>query len=464
MIINLYITSVCFVILNNIQGFFINFRFGNNFSIKDKEIKKQIVYKLPFCQQNILNKFNGFYGMIGPDINYTNVNNLYDLFIGDGNIQGVFFDKGEITFVKHYIRTDKLLYEEKNGRIPNHSLIKLFFTICNKLNMLPNILGLANTAIMQINNYIYALYERDTPYKLNIDFHNKEITTLNKVNLPFIRHFSAHSKMHKQNIIETIDYDVLTNSVSYYNLNSKFEIMNKTKIFMNHLPIIHDFLTTKNNIIMLDSPFNIDFKNLFNKPLPVSLDINKKTNIMMLNKRDFTVEIFNTNKSFYLFHYADYKENDNFIEIYASLYDYIDFSSLNVSGKYRKIVINKKNKQVDIITKKEFEQLDLDFPIKFNNNKILFRSISNNRITGFVICNGFNIIKQISFENKFICGEPAINMIDETPYLIFFAFELYKNNKSYIIIINMNNYNIIEIPFQEQLNIGFHSLFCKNIE
>lgn len=461
MMIYIIFLSILFFV-NNIRGLFINFHFGNKFSIKDKEIKKQISYTLPFCQQKIINKFNGFYGIIGPDINITKVNTLYDLFIGDGNIQGVFFNKGEITFIKRYIRTDKLLYEEKNGRIPNHNLVKLFFTICNKLNMLPNILGLANTALMKINNYFYALYERDKPYKLDIDFHNKEIITLNKVNLPFIRHFSAHSKMQEQNVIETIDYDVLTNSVSYYNLNPNFEIMNKTKINMNYLPIVHDFLTTNNNIILLDSPFTIDFKNILYKPLPVLLNEKKNTNILLLNKSTFTIEKYNTNKSFYLFHYADYKENENYIEIYASLYDSIDFSSLNISGKYRKIVIDKINKEVKIETKRKLEQLDLDFPIKLNDDRILFRSINNNKITGFVICKGLNIIKTINFENKFICGKPAINIMNEVPYLIFFAFDLHNNNKSYIIIINVNNYNIIEIPFNEQLNIGFHSLFCKN--
>jgi carotenoid cleavage dioxygenase-like enzyme len=46
----------------------------------------------------------------------NNLDNLYDLFTGDGVIQGVFFEKGELTFVKHFVRTEKLEYEEKNGK------------------------------------------------------------------------------------------------------------------------------------------------------------------------------------------------------------------------------------------------------------------------------------------------------------------------------------------------------------
>ena len=77
-------------------------------------INQKLIYKLPPYKQNIVNKINGFYGLIGPDVNMSTVNNLFDLFIGDGNIQGVFFDKGNITMIKHFVRTDKLLYEERN--------------------------------------------------------------------------------------------------------------------------------------------------------------------------------------------------------------------------------------------------------------------------------------------------------------------------------------------------------------
>ena len=109
-------------------AFFINFPFGPKFNIKDKEITKKINYgSLTPGQKNIINNINGFYGLIGPDINMDSVTNIFDLFTADGLIQGVFFDDGEITFTKHFIRTDKLNYEEQNGRIPNNRFLKLIF-------------------------------------------------------------------------------------------------------------------------------------------------------------------------------------------------------------------------------------------------------------------------------------------------------------------------------------------------
>jgi hypothetical protein len=111
---------------------FLNIKFGNKINVKEKEINQKLIYKLPPYKQNIVNKINGFYGLIGPDVNMSTVNNLFDLFIGDGNIQGVFFDKGNITMIKHFVRTDKLLYEERNGKIPNSNFVKLLFTAFSK--------------------------------------------------------------------------------------------------------------------------------------------------------------------------------------------------------------------------------------------------------------------------------------------------------------------------------------------
>lgn len=62
---------------------------------------------------SFLPKISGFYGLVGPNIDKKKVNTLYELFIGDGVIQGVFFDKGKITFIKHVINTEKIQYEKK---------------------------------------------------------------------------------------------------------------------------------------------------------------------------------------------------------------------------------------------------------------------------------------------------------------------------------------------------------------
>ena len=99
----------------------------------------------------------------------------------------------------------------------------------------------------------------------------------------------------------------------------------------------------------------------------------------------------------------------------------------------------------------------MDFPIKYKN-KIILRNIYNNTINGFVICENLYIKHIIFLKDKFICGEPAITEIDDIPYLISFG---YNSENSYLILIDIENYKIIEIPLNVHVNIGFHSIFTK---
>ena len=438
---------------------FLNINFGNKFIIKDKEINLPLKYKLPFYKQNIINKINGFYGLIGPDVDMSTVSNLFDLFIGDGNIQGVFFDKGNITFIKHFIRTDKLLYEEENGIIPNNKFIKMCFMIFSKFGILPDVLGLANTALLNVKNKIYALYERDKPYLLDIDFKNKQVNTISKQRVKSIDHISGHSK-YMNSLIETIDYDILTSSVNYYQLNENFDILKHTNIKTKYMPVVHDFMVTRDKLIIMDSPLCIEreVEQWFKKTIPVLLDKKQNTIIRIYDKKNNIIETYDTNNSFYMFHYADYVETCKKIEIYGSLYDELDFSNLNIKGNYRKIIVNKITKEVSIERNRELEKYDLDFPIKYDN-KIVFRNIYNNAINGFVIVQKMKIIKEIIFKDLFISGEPALIKIEGIPYIVFFGFSKTKNS---IFILNLYNYQQIEIPIPTQLNIGFHSIFIPN--
>jgi carotenoid cleavage dioxygenase-like enzyme len=439
---------------------FIHFPFGPKFKISDREVCKKILYDAP--QESLLHKINGFYGLIGPDINMKTVSNIYDLFTGDGVIQGIFFDKGELTFVRHFIRTDKLVYEEENGRVPNYNINKLIFSLFNKLSLLPNPLGLANTAILNVNKKNYALYERDVPYEINIDFMNKKIETSKRISLPDIPHFSAHSKYNtEKNVIETIDYDIMTNSVSYFELTPSFDIIQKKTFKMAHLPVIHDFLSTNTSIILFDSPISIEIGKIFTSPMPVFLDKTKNTIIQVCNKQTGQIEKYNINEGMYIFHYATHKENDTHIDIYAPMYDKLDFSELDISGKYRMVSINKLEKTATIIKTPELERLNVEFPMRYGN-RILFRTLKNNVNNGFIIFENLTIIKHMIFEDRFICGEPAIQNINGCFYLIAYIFDIENTTNSFLVIINLDNYEKIEIPLGENISLGFHSAFVEN--
>jgi hypothetical protein len=346
------------------------------------------------------------------------------------------------------------LYEEKNGMIPNNNFIKLMFMTLSRVNILPNIMGLANTAMINVKNKIYALYEQDIPYLLDIDFQNKNINTISKQKVNSIQHISAHSK-YMNNSIETIDYNVMKSSLNYYQLNDNFNIINRKKIKTKYLPVIHDFIVTKDKMIIMDSPLCIDKTKIFKRSMPVSLDRNQNTLIHIYDKKNDKIEVYDTNKSFYMFHFADYSETFKKIEIFGSLYDELNFSNLNLKGHYCKIIVNKITKEVVIEKNEHLEKYDLDFPIKYDN-KIVFRNVHNRTINGFVIVQKMKVIREIIYEDLFICGEPSLIRIEGIPYIIFFGYSKKQNN---IVLLNLYNYQTIEIPVPIELNIGFHSIF-----
>jgi hypothetical protein len=447
------------------------------------DFTKKISYILPKEKENIIKKINGFYGLIGPNIELNNNTKIYDLFSGDGMIQGVFFNNGELTFTKSMVKTEKYLFEQKYGIIPKNPLISFFFFIMNKFNKLPNMGGLANTALLNINKNIYAVYEMDQPYLVDINFNNKVIDTMGKKNINNLKHFSAHSK-YINNKIESIEYKMDKNIVTFYDLDTKFNIEKSIDFKYHYLPLVHDFYSTKKNIYLIDSPLEIDIKNVLFKKMPLYLNNKKKTFIYVYDKIKEETITYTCDEGIFLFHYGFIQEDSNYIKIYAPLYDNFDFSSLDIKGRYRMILINKKNKKVNIIKNEELENYNLDFPILYDNisnlkstdanhnplvsiPKIIMQNKSENYINGFIICKDLKIIKKIIFNNREIKGEHSVIIIDKNNYLIFFS---QINNKNYISILNLNKYNnqditnqhIIDIEIPENINFGFHSIFIQN--
>lgn len=417
-------------------------------------INKEIIYKEDY--KKIIKKINGFYGLIGPDVNKPKT--LYELLMGNGVINGIFFDNGKLIFIKKYIETDKFLHEKLFSKLDIKNIFQYQFQKKRDI-LFPNILGVANTNLLEINKNIYAVHERDQPYLLHINYTNYDISTIKKINIKNINHFSAHSKIMHNNI-ETIDYELFKKKINYHQLNYNFENIIKKEIKMKYFPLTHDFITTNNHIIIFDSPIIINFtKFILNKNIvPIILDSHKPTYIYIINKKDnYKIDTYEINISFYIFHFADYYEDEQFIEIYASIYDKLDFTSLKLDGKYRKIKINKITKIVTIEKNMELEKMNLDFPIKYND-KVILQSSTNE----FVICKKLNIIKKIKIPNGIINGEHKLIYIDKIPHLICFTSNINKSSSSNLLIINLINNKIMDIPINENLNIGFHSIYIEN--
>ena len=450
LIIYLLLSTLC-------NGFFLNIRFGPPFKIANMEKRTNIEYNLSKEDENVVKKISGFYGMIGPNVEIKNVKSLFDLFTGDGIIQGLFFDKGNITFVKQFIRTEKLLYEEKNGRIPTSIFHYVWFMLLHHLGLFPNVFGLANTAILNANNNTYALYERDKPYLIDINKVTQTIDTIKKMNTS-LQTISGHSKLYgKMDKIATLEYNMIRNQLHHYLLNQSLGIEDEYSIHTTYMPIPHDFALSNDKFITVDAPLLFDGLRLMNSSIPVYFDGDKPTKIHTVNAQNGEQETYTYNKGFYVFHYADVCEDDDTIEILAPIYDNIDYSNLELHGRYRKIVIDKHTKEVGVLHSHILENYNLDFPVKIDDGRIVMRNVNNNRSDGFVICKDLEITNTFFYEHRNICGEPVVISIDDEPHIISFAYD--NDDNSYCLIINIDQNKTMEITLKDDVTIGFHSIF-----
>jgi hypothetical protein len=417
-------------------------------------------------------KITGFYGLIGPNVDRKKINSFFDLFIGDGIIHGVFIENGKITPVKHLVETEKILYEKKNHKLSKNFMMLPFYIILNKLNLMPNVMGLSNTAfldnklpIYQDKKYILTTCEMDKPYMVELDFMNKNIKTLFKVNTS-IEHFSAHSKYDiVKKKIHSVDYNPFMNKITYYEFDNMCNnILHKNEINTLYSPNIHDFIIFEDKLIFSVPPLIWNFF----KKIPLIFYKERKTYITIYDLKTKNTQKYDYNgDSFFVFHYADIKKNNknnNILEIYAPLYDTFSFSSLDVDGKYRKILLNTDKKEITIQKNDELEKMNLDFPLKWKEYVLLLK-FNNKLIQELVLCKDLDIKKIIKLpKDRFLCGEPSIVEYNFVPYVIGILFD--SNNNGYFFSFKMFDIDnsFVEKKLDYKPTIGFHSVFTrKNI-
>jgi hypothetical protein len=437
-----------------------------------------------------------FLGMIGPNLYPHTVKTLFDLFTGDGIIQGIFINGENITFTSHIIDTEKRIEENKiknktirigeNMVIPEQESIARegiimtifrYFLYLIGLNKTNN-LGSANTSIIPLSTPVdenttaaYALFERDKPYLLHFYHNTSTISTIGRMNTPYC--LSGHSKKINTSdgpAIETIDYHIFSKRVMYYIITENLtNIISEVHIKTKYIPVIHDFLSTKDYIVIVDSPLVFDFSKLICGKLPIRFDKTLPTFIHLVHKNTGHITTYKVHSSFYVFHFAKYIESYNQLEIYAPLYDDIDFDNINISGKYRKIVIDRAHKTAYICNNIETEKYNLDFPVEDTLGNIILRNIERRKINGFVKVNDkLAITQKWMFNDIFFCGEPLSIRLNNKNGLMAFGnrnitqFSTRERGTSGgIILLNMEDGTVIEYVVPNTLTIGFHTINIK---
>lgn len=420
-------------------------------------VRNTIFRKPDLIEESKIGEINGFYGLVGPNIDISKTDTLYKLFTGDGIIHGIFLENGQISEVSHIVQTEKVQHEKIHGKFLNGMMVLPMYMFMNKMGMIPNVMGLANTAFIKVKEKIYVLFERDLPYEISLNFHTKKVETIKKVKIENINHFSAHSTFdEKTNIVYSLEYNVLRNIVSLLYMDEHLNLKNKIDVKTKYIPIVHDSYVLSNSIIFTDSPLRFSIKNLILRKIPVTFDKMKPTFIHEICKETGFKNIYSCKESFYIFHYAEMVETDERIEILAAVYDELDFSEINISGKYRRLILDKMTNTVEIERNEELETYNLDFPMKWRDSMIL-RNIENNRINGFIICKGLDVQRRIFIKDISICGEPMVYDDGSFSRIICLGYD--GDMRGYFILIDPEDGRIFQFPLTEKVNIGFHSIF-----
>jgi len=406
---------------------------------------------------------NGFIAMVGPEKCPKKANSLFELFTSNGIIKGIFYSNGVIHSIHYSIETEKFNFEQKYGRIPSYLTPLAGFLDSISLFSFPNLFGVANTAILKVDNKFYSLFERDLPYPININWKNKTITTNPKLFISKLKHFSGHSK-YQNSQIYTIEYSVFMKKIRTLILNNNFNILFDKIVNTKYHPIPHDFVVIDDVIkngksfktggmIVIDSPIILSFNKI-----PLSLNSELPTYIHFISS-DMTkkIETFSYPSGFVALHYSHYVINKDILYIYVPLYEKFNLENIDIFGKYRCIALNLMTREISIGTNPELEKYNLDFPVRYGNWSILRNIDINQNVNGFVVCDDLNIIQTLFFEHLSICGEGIIINDD----FVFFAHNK-KENISYIMSWNMKTWKISSKRLPEPIQgIGYHSIFIS---
>lgn len=402
-----------------------------------------------------------------------------EAFTKDGILQGVFIDTDEagnqiLVPVQQLIQTQKQRWTTWTRMpIPVNTWTLFLSHLMQKVsgNHI-NLMGTANTALIQDTcGGTYALFERDLPYELNIDFTRRRVSTGPRRYISGIQTFSGHSKKRKIHdsltVIDSIEYDVSRKTVTHNVLSGDLIRRIRHKTYpAKYIPIVHDFFLIEGDeskLCWVDSPFTIQpFKNLTQCDIPIGLDVKQPTFFHV------GTQWFRYDRGIALFHIAHVSETRDSYNVFASVYENLHFSGdiKNLSGTYCCIRLDRKNGSVQIFRNPELKEYNLDFPILYDKQVIL-RNIDyeTKKINGFIICDKLRIVKRFFFtslsnEGEDIrgLGEPVLIQDGEFPYLLFFV-ESESTSQTYLVQWNLWNDAWDSVAVDKSLNMGFHSLW-----
>lgn len=445
----------------------------------------------------LLNK--NVYAQVGSNPKYMSNYESYVWLDGDGMIHSIYFNSSSITYQNKWIETKKFSFENKMkkkifmniGNFYDHNGMFnfLMYSLKTILKMIPNVKGTANTALFETNNRLFALYEGDMPYELEINNKTFNITTKSYLELANASSLTAHPiKDEKRNLnylYSYNNYDWKKGNFIFNVFDKNMSLIAQKNISLINNGITHSITKTENKIIVADMPMKFDFFKLlkFEQPLYYDKFGITRFGVFDVDKMD-EPEWYYFKENFFIFHFSTAFETEFEYIIYAcvnkdlNLKNMMNFDGIDNNKKensiLREIRINKRTKNTCVIGNRYLETLEnvdfpyfLDFPQSSIKDKNIIYSCIFDAKKAYI--KGVFMIDTNNFtENKpdiFLFPEGVFGTAEFQPvtiknkeYLLGFIDD---NNKHKIALIDVKKKKIESIEIPTRIPPGFHSLFFK---
>lgn len=444
---------------------------GNYAPVKDElEVQSlKIIGEIP-------KDLTGIYMRNGPNPAFSPISYTYPL-DGDGMIHAVYLDNGEAHYRNRFVETKGLLKERKAGKA-------LYGGILNPIPMEPEWADAEDAPIAIKDNptihiirhagQYLALSEGSPAYKISGQL--KTVGKWNPLNNTPLS-VCAHTRLDPVNgDLWFVNYDHTPPYLTLYCVNNKGVVIKKLDIEKNHCSMIHDFVLTKNYVLIFDCPLVLDINQLMSGGSVINWRPELGGRIGLISRNGEKIQWFET-EPFFVFHFANAYENDNELIIDYVRYENGDFLTGNMEEReispllYRTII----NLHSNVIKHIPLDDRVVEFPrIREDCDTMSHQFIyTPTRTADMTASQGFNAIIKYDVKNQSSqiyefgqyaqVGEPVFapgkaHQSEDGGYLMLFAYDAISEQSEFVILDakNFGDSPLARIKMPRRVPSGFH--------
>lgn len=230
-------------------------------------------------------------------------------FDGDGMIHAYQLGDGALNHRSRMIETTKYKAEQAEGR----AMYPGFGTIPENPGALtsPDLVNVGNISVLPHHGKLLALWEAGSPWEIDPDSLKTEGLYQFSDDTRGVP-FSAHPRVEPDGTLWNFGYVSGANLIVFWHIDKNGKIVKMGKVKSDPISMPHDFVVTKNHIVMLMPPLNYSRSNRHGAFLDVhNWQPEQSTRVLVVDKSDFNQHRWLELPSQWVFHFGNAFEDKN---------------------------------------------------------------------------------------------------------------------------------------------------------